>query len=185
MIESPGPFEITETGWGEFEVQIKLFFVPEAGEKSQTVWHALKLHPFGVEGSEERGRMERGGEVRSECYEEVVFSEPVEGFLDVLTTPAENRGKAAGAGAGAGAGKGKKGAGLMVGPDRGAELPVRDAPGVVYSQEKEQTQMVLLKEAGRTVEALMKVEREKLREREQRREELGREGGGGQEGEGK
>lgn len=172
MIESPGPFEITETGWGEFEVQIKLFFVPEAGEKSQTLWHALKLHPFGEEGSEERLKMERGGEVRSECYEEVVFSEPVEGFLEVLTSPAEMRGKAGG-------GKGKKGGQQLVGPDRGAELPVRDAPGVVYSQEKEQAQMVLLREAGRTVEALMKVEKEKLREREQRREELGREGGGG------
>ena len=45
-VESP-PFEVTETGWGEFEVQIKLYFVPEAAEKPQTLWHFLKLHPFG------------------------------------------------------------------------------------------------------------------------------------------
>lgn len=37
---------MTETGWGEFEVQIKIFFVPEAGEKPLTILHHLKLHPW-------------------------------------------------------------------------------------------------------------------------------------------
>lgn len=40
------PFSVTETGWGEFEIQIKIFFVPEAGEKPLTVLHHLKLHPW-------------------------------------------------------------------------------------------------------------------------------------------
>ena len=40
------PFSVTETGWGEFEIQIKIFFVPEAGEKPLTLVHHLKLHPW-------------------------------------------------------------------------------------------------------------------------------------------
>src|ERR1700761_2083463 len=45
MIESP-PFEVEETGWGEFEIAIKFYFVPESPEKPQQLWHALKLHPY-------------------------------------------------------------------------------------------------------------------------------------------
>jgi YEATS domain-containing protein 4 len=40
------PFEVTETGWGEFDIQIKIFFVPEANEKPVTFFHHLKLHPW-------------------------------------------------------------------------------------------------------------------------------------------
>lgn len=40
------PFHVTETGWGEFEIQIKIFFVPEANEKPLTLFHHLKLHPW-------------------------------------------------------------------------------------------------------------------------------------------
>ena len=38
------PFSVTETGWGEFEIQIKIFFVPEAGEKPLTVLHLSLIH---------------------------------------------------------------------------------------------------------------------------------------------
>ncbi|SNX82515.1 probable Protein AF-9 homolog [Melanopsichium pennsylvanicum] len=44
-IDKP-PFSVTETGWGEFEIQIKVFFVPEANEKPITLFHHLKLHPW-------------------------------------------------------------------------------------------------------------------------------------------
>ncbi|PWZ03129.1 protein AF-9 [Testicularia cyperi] len=44
-IDKP-PFSVTETGWGEFEIQIKIFFVPEANEKPITLFHHLKLHPW-------------------------------------------------------------------------------------------------------------------------------------------
>ncbi|KAM0793103.1 hypothetical protein ACM66B_000584 [Microbotryomycetes sp. NB124-2] len=44
-IERP-PFEVTETGWGEFDIVIKIFFVPEAAEKPLTFSHHLKLHPW-------------------------------------------------------------------------------------------------------------------------------------------
>jgi hypothetical protein len=38
------PFQVTETGWGEFPLQIKLTFVSEAQEKPLTIVHQLKLH---------------------------------------------------------------------------------------------------------------------------------------------
>jgi hypothetical protein len=44
-IDKP-PFQVTETGWGEFDVQIKIIFVPESGEKPLTTYHRLKLHPW-------------------------------------------------------------------------------------------------------------------------------------------
>ena len=37
---------MTETGWGEFDIQIKIFFQPESGEKPVTCFHRLKLHPW-------------------------------------------------------------------------------------------------------------------------------------------
>ena len=41
------PFSVTETGWGEFDIQIKVFFTPECGaEKPITFYHHLKLHPW-------------------------------------------------------------------------------------------------------------------------------------------
>ncbi|KAI5297089.1 hypothetical protein KEM56_005095 [Ascosphaera pollenicola] len=80
-IEGP-PFEVNETGWGEFEIQIKLYFVPESMEKPQALWHTLTLHPYGddIEGKKERREL-----VKSINYEEVVFNEPVEQFYDILT----------------------------------------------------------------------------------------------------
>lgn len=41
VLDQP-PFEITETGWGEFEVQIKLYFV-DVNEKPVTAFYYLKL----------------------------------------------------------------------------------------------------------------------------------------------
>ena len=45
------PFELTETGWGEFELTIKLQFVPESGEKPVMLYHNLRLHPYEEDGS--------------------------------------------------------------------------------------------------------------------------------------
>lgn len=41
VLDGP-PFEITETGWGEFEVQIKLYFM-DVNEKAVTAFYYLKL----------------------------------------------------------------------------------------------------------------------------------------------
>ncbi|GAA5853589.1 hypothetical protein JCM8547_002516, partial [Rhodosporidiobolus lusitaniae] len=46
-IEQP-PFQVTER-MGEFDVTIKVFFVPESIEKPLTFTHHLKLHPWPVD----------------------------------------------------------------------------------------------------------------------------------------
>jgi YEATS domain-containing protein 4 len=67
-IEQP-PFEVTETGWGEFEIQIKIHFIPEASEKPLTLFHFLHLHPYGPNKDEEK---EKGMTVDAFQYEEIV-----------------------------------------------------------------------------------------------------------------
>ncbi|KAL8763354.1 MAG: hypothetical protein Q9184_000825 [Pyrenodesmia sp. 2 TL-2023] len=149
-VEAP-PFEVTETGWGEFEVQIKIYFVPEANEKAQTIWHHLKLHPYGPDAERQR---ETKAPVVSECYEEVVFNEPVEAFYELLTTSG-----------GGGRGKGSKGSKqTSIGGkgERVAELPFEG----VYSQKEEGRELDRLGEAIKTVEVMVKAERKKLEEKE-------------------
>ena len=42
------PYKVTETGWGEFTVQIRLQFVQESGEKPLVLSHPIKLHHWGT-----------------------------------------------------------------------------------------------------------------------------------------
>ncbi|WWC94834.1 hypothetical protein V866_001684 [Kwoniella sp. B9012] len=42
------PFKVTETGWGEFVVQIRVQFIPESSEKPLTLNHPIKLHHWGL-----------------------------------------------------------------------------------------------------------------------------------------
>ncbi|KZT05578.1 yeats family protein [Laetiporus sulphureus 93-53] len=84
------PFEITETGWGEFEIQIRITFVPESGEKAVMTYHHLKLHPWTAIGSGEpeipplEAAMKMGP-VHSWQYDEIVFNDPFQSFLNILT----------------------------------------------------------------------------------------------------
>ena len=80
-IEQP-PFEVTETGWGEFEIQIRVHFVPEASEKPMTLFHFLHLHPYGPNKEEER---DKGLTVDAFQYEEILFGDPTEQFFEILT----------------------------------------------------------------------------------------------------
>ncbi|KAK9365928.1 yeats family-domain-containing protein [Lipomyces kononenkoae] len=80
-IEEP-PFEVTETGWGEFEISIRVYFVPEASEKNVVMYHHLKLHPYGPEA--EQQKLE-GATVTSMQYDEFVFNEPTESLFEILT----------------------------------------------------------------------------------------------------
>lgn len=150
------PFEVTETGWGEFEIQIKLYFIPESGEKPQTLWHSLKLHPYGPDAE---GKRERREVVVSQNYEEVVFNEPVDQFYDLLT-----------GGSGPGVkGKGAKGKqALLQRNGRTAEIPVHDTPDNPYSRTAENKEMDRLAEASRTVDQMIKEEKERLVEREKK-----------------
>lgn len=161
-IESP-PFEVTETGWGEFEIQIKLYFVPESTEKPQTLWHSLKLHPYG---DDIEGKRERREKVVSQNYEEVIFNEPVEQFYDLLT----------GGGPGNQPPKGKSGkakqAQQQIGSGRTAEIPDSDSPGNPYSRATEHAELERLGGALKTVDQIIKEEKSRLVEREKKLAEL-------------
>lgn len=159
-IEQP-PFEVTETGWGEFEIQIKLYFVPESTEKPQTLWHSLKLHPYG---DDIEGKRERREKIISQNYEEVIFNEPVEQFYDLLTggpttgQPSKSKGKHAK--------QASQGAG------RTAEIPFAESPGNPYSRATESKELDRLTEALKNVDQMLKEEKARLVDREKKLAEL-------------
>ncbi|KAJ3120932.1 NuA4 histone H4 acetyltransferase complex and the SWR1 complex subunit [Nowakowskiella sp. JEL0407] len=86
VIEKP-PFEVTESGWGEFDILIKIHFVDIAGEKPVQLYHHLQLFPK----DEASIKKTLNSSVVSEIYEEVVFNEPTEELYQVmLENPAPN-----------------------------------------------------------------------------------------------
>lgn len=102
-------FTVDETGWGEFEITMKLYYASDSGEKAQTIYHHLRLHPYGKTDEEKARSRQPNGDVISWNYEEQIFNEPYEAFFDVLTSGAQSR-------------QGKKGA------------PLDPAAGVVYER---------------------------------------------------
>jgi len=83
------PFEVSETGWGEFEIQIRITFMSESGEKAITLYHHLKLHPWTATGEPEIPPLDvavKLGPVHSWQYDEIVFNDPYQNFLSILTT---------------------------------------------------------------------------------------------------
>ena len=157
MLDGP-PFEVEETGWGEFEIAIKFYFAPESNEKPQQIWHGLKLHPY--QGDVEKQKVERTM-VSAVCYEEVVFSEPLDIFYDVLTGGGQQavKGKA---------GKGKAGQTKV----NTAEIPERSFGSNKFSREEESKELDRLGEAVRKVESMVAEEKQSLVEEEKRLAEL-------------
>lgn len=70
------PYEVTETGWGEFEVVIKLYF-HDPTERPVTLYHILKLFQSPIVEGEVLPQDTKKGLV-SESYEEIVFQEPTQ-----------------------------------------------------------------------------------------------------------
>ncbi len=156
----PGqPFQVSETGWGEFEINVKLHYVPESSEKPQTVWHPLRLHQFGSE--EDRAAQKALGEIRSWCYEEQLFNEPFEGFYEILTTGAEKtKGKS---------GAKKKNSGPLTSmPERTALIPTRSSPNQPYSKEAEAMETRKIKAAREKIDEQNRQMTKVLTEREAR-----------------
>ncbi|XP_059647551.1 transcription initiation factor TFIID subunit 14b-like isoform X2 [Cornus florida] len=75
VVESP-PFELSESGWGEFEIAITLHFHSDVCDKPLLLFHHLKLYP-----EDESGPMSTKKPVVIESYDEICFSEPSEGFF--------------------------------------------------------------------------------------------------------
>lgn len=82
-IEAPGPFEVSETGYGEFGVEIRLYFAQESGEKAVYREHYLVLAPYGSD--EQRARQEQVNEVVAERLETIEFNEPTTEMFRTLT----------------------------------------------------------------------------------------------------
>lgn len=78
------PYEVTETGWGEFEVVIKIFF-HDPTERPVTLYHILKLFQSPVVDGEISSQDTKKGLV-SESYEEIVFQEPTQLMQHYLTS---------------------------------------------------------------------------------------------------
>ncbi|CAK9156490.1 unnamed protein product [Ilex paraguariensis] len=75
VVESP-PFELSESGWGEFEIAITLHFHSDVCDKPLHLYHHLKLYP-----EDESGPMSTKKPVTVEAYDEIVFTEPSESFF--------------------------------------------------------------------------------------------------------
>lgn len=78
VVEQP-PFEVTEHGWGEFGVGIKINF-HDSREQPVTLQHMLKLFPANK--ADETTKVP----VMAEHYDEFVFAEPTETFCKQLNS---------------------------------------------------------------------------------------------------
>lgn len=75
------PYEITETGWGEFEVIIKIFFI-DPNERPVTLYHLLKLFQSDTTSNVLTGKKC----LVSEFYDEMIFQDPTAMMQQLLTT---------------------------------------------------------------------------------------------------
>lgn len=172
--ESP-PFEVTETGWGGFNIDVRLHFQPISGEKAQYRQHFLQLEKYGDE--KMQAMQERTGCVRSEYLEVVQFNEPTEALYEALTS--ENQWDYLTAGM-----KGaKKAAAMALGPngrpkrgfpngERTAQLPAKGGEDVPFSKEGEEALIALIKEKIGVVQKSLEEETKKREETEKRLKDL-------------
>ncbi|CAI8616860.1 unnamed protein product [Vicia faba] len=75
VVDAP-PFELSEAGWGEFEIAITLYFHSDVCDKPLNLYHHLKLYP-----EDENSSMSTKKPLVVESYDEVVFPDPSEAFL--------------------------------------------------------------------------------------------------------
>jgi YEATS domain-containing protein 4 len=186
--EKGKPFELHETGWGEFEIAIKLYYAPESAEKPQTLYHHLRLHPYGRTEEEKEAMRLNGGQVISWAYEEQLFNEPYEPFYELLTSgamppaappPPKSSGSKSSSSGGGSKGKEKDAGKQVVASrteggvlERSAMIPLTNRPGQPFSRETEQVEIKKLKEALVKVEALMAKTKEEVQAKEKRLKEL-------------
>lgn len=174
MIANP-PFEVRETGWGGFTVEIRLYFQPFVGEKHAVRSHYLYLEPYGTAENAERQRT--ANLVKAEILDFVEFNEPTEVLYAALTDderqwPAEGTGRGKGKGAAAAAAQAaaqRKAAGQE---ERSVELPERGTERNPYSKQMEETFIRLFKQAEVDVDKQIEELSKKKEKVEARRRDL-------------
>ncbi|KAL7626252.1 NuA4 histone H4 acetyltransferase complex and the SWR1 complex subunit [Parahypoxylon ruwenzoriense] len=147
-------FVVNETGWGEFEITIRLYYDSRSAEKPQTLYHHLRLHPYGRTEAEKEA-MRNGGEVVAWVYEEQLFNEPFEDFYKVLTSGARDKGTSGGKGKGKGKSTQQAGESNSDVKERSAMIPLTNRPGQPFSRETEQLEIKRLKEAEEKVDQMV------------------------------
>ncbi|KAK8231263.1 YEATS domain-containing protein 4 [Phyllosticta paracitricarpa] len=177
MIANP-PFEVRETGWGGFTVEIRLYFQPYVGEKHAVRSHYLYLEPYGPEESMARQRSQNL--VKAEMLDFIEFNEPTEALYALLTDEDRQWPDQAGAGGGRGKGKGaavkaaeeaarRKAVGQE---DKSVELPERGSERNPYSKQMEDSFIRQFKQAEGEVDKMIAELVEKKEKVEARRRDL-------------
>lgn len=172
-------FEVAETGYGEFAVEIRLYFAPESGEKAIYREHYLTLSPYGDE--KQKARQEKDNVVVAERLETIEFNEPTSDFAKMMMSEEQfhwlkvKKGR----------GKGKKPEYVLEGDvEPSAQLPQK-APGGsgegsgpsggAWSVQYEKQVLAQLEKSREAIDSLLEDEKRRM---EQRRKELEKLGGG-------
>ena len=173
-IEAPGPYEVQETGYGEFGVEIRLYFAPESGEKAVYREHYLVLAPYGSE--EQKARQEKENLVVAERLETIEFNEPTQEFLKQLTSEDQFQWLKVKKGRG----KGKKPEWVFEGEvEPTAELPEKAAgevglgAGGAWSKGYERQVLAQLEQSKASLEQAVEAERRAMETRRKKMEEAG------------
>ncbi|KAK6610236.1 histone acetyltransferase subunit [Botrytis cinerea] len=135
----PGdPFQVTETGWGGFDIQIKIYYDPIANEKAQSFWHRLVLEPYGDD--QLQFTQNRDNEVRSWREKQWGKGESDE----------DDEGRDGG----------QRG-------ERTVFIPMTQRPGQPFSKDGERAEVKKLAEGKKTVDRQNEELRNELREKEE------------------
>ncbi|GIX61479.1 gas41 homologue, putative [Babesia caballi] len=82
------PYEVTEVGWGEFYIGVKIFFVDESLEPVQLqhllVVRSLLLSPTPLQLNAAEGSTSSSSTATNETYDEIIFNEPASWFYKHL-----------------------------------------------------------------------------------------------------
>ena len=82
------PYEIEETGWGEFEIIIKIHFV-DPNERAVTIYHQLKLFDHDPNNPQGPPKIDKTKTIVAEHYDEIVFQDPSLMMAQILNAPAK------------------------------------------------------------------------------------------------
>lgn len=80
------PYKVEETGWGEFEVIIRIYF-HDPNERSVTIYHHLRLFNHDPNNPTQVPQIVKNKTVVSEHYDEIVFQDPSLMMSQMLNAP--------------------------------------------------------------------------------------------------